>query len=405
MSFLLKMSFRNILRNPARTAITSLAVIAGVAMMILGWGFIDGMDENALRSSAWSMTGEVLLRPDGYPTDGRTLPLDEAEIPPDPAALQAAHPGTAAAPRVQFFGRLVAGRDATRVVGVAYDPALDPVVFPREHWRLEGRWPAEGAAELVVGARLLSQLDLKAGDTVFLESRTVDGAHNALTYTIVGAVTTDNSWADGIAVWLTMASADQLLLLQGRRTHIALTVPGAPEDAAAAIAPAVPGWSARTVAQECVDLLELNAFRRRAMSFMVLIIMTIAATGITNSVLMAAFERVKEIGALRALGMTRRSVAAMFLLEGLALGLLAGGLGALIGSSAVLYWQQDGIVLGDEVMSGAGEMAVSARLYTRFSWAATLGSLAFAVIIAELAVLYPTWFASQLNPADAVRAE
>ena len=53
---------------------TSIAVVAGVAMMILGWGFIDGLDENVLRSSSTSMTGEILLRPDDYPSDGRTLP-------------------------------------------------------------------------------------------------------------------------------------------------------------------------------------------------------------------------------------------------------------------------------------------------------------------------------------------
>ena len=404
--FLLKMSFRNVLRNPARTGITTLAVIAGVAMMIFGWGLIDGLDENVLRASATSTTGEVLLRPDGYPVDGRTLPLDQAVLPPDTQALIAALPEVrAVAPRAEFFGRLIAGRDASRVMGIAYDPVLDPVVFPRENWHIEGRWPQGDAAELVVGSRLLKLLSLKLGDSVFLEARTVDGAHNALTYTIIGSLTTDNSQIDALSVWLAMPSAEQLLLLNGRRTHIALLTDAEPAATAAALPAKIPGWAPRTVTEECQDLLELNDFRRRAMSFMVVIIMAIAATGITNSVLMAAFERVKEIGALRALGMTRWGVAAMFLLEGLALGLLAGGIGALIGGSAVLYWQEDGILLGEEVMSGAADMAVSAKLYTRFSWTATLGSVAFAVLISEIAVLYPTWFASQLNPADAVRAD
>ncbi len=401
--FLLKMSFRNVLRNPARTGITSLAVIAGVAMMIFGWGIIDGLDENVLRASSTSATGEVLLRPAGYPVDGRTLPLDQAALPPE--ALSALPGISAVAPRAEFFGRLIAGRDASRVMGIAYDPALDPVVFPRENWRIDGRWAQGDAAELVVGSRLLKLLSLKVGDSVFLEARTVDGAHNALTYTITGSLTTDNAQLDGLSVWLAMPSAEQLLLLNGRRTHIALLTDDDPAAAAAAVTAKIPGWSPRTVTEECQDLLELNDFRRRAMSFMVVIIMAIAATGITNSVLMAAFERVKEIGALRALGMTRWGVAAMFLLEGLALGLLAGGIGAIIGSGAVLYWQEDGILLGDEVMSGAADMAISAKLYTRFSWAATLGSVAFAVLISEIAVLYPTWFASQLNPADAVRAD
>ncbi|HNC94883.1 MAG TPA: hypothetical protein PKW90_02100, partial [Myxococcota bacterium] len=82
MWFLLRLSFRNVLRNPGRTAITSVAVVAGVALMILGWGLVDGVDENVLRASSQTMTGDVLLRPVDYPTDGTSFPLDKAKAIP-----------------------------------------------------------------------------------------------------------------------------------------------------------------------------------------------------------------------------------------------------------------------------------------------------------------------------------
>ncbi len=399
MFFLLRLSFRNVMRNPGRTMITSVAVVAGVALMILGWGLVDGVDENVLRASSRTVTGDVILRPVDFPTDGSSYPLDKATAPPPISATLAE-----VAPRVFFQGRLVAGADSTRVTGIAYDPDLDPKVFPREFWRMEGGWPAAGALEAVVGSRLARVLGVHTGDSVILEARTQAGAMNALTYRVSGLVTTDNSWVDGTAVWLPMPLAEELLVLGGLRTHLALKLKrGTAEEALAALN--TPGWTAHTVREECADILELNNFRRRAIVFLVFVIMAIAATGITNSVLMGAFERVREIGALRALGMDRVGIASLFLFEGLIMGLIAALIGAALGAGLVLRWQTNGFVLSDDMMENAGQMAVGSEIYTRFSWDMTVGSVLFALLIAQLASIYPMIFATRLNPADAVRAE
>ncbi|HND30651.1 MAG TPA: ABC transporter permease [Myxococcota bacterium] len=399
MWFLLRLSFRNVLRNPGRTAITSVAVVAGVALMILGWGLVDGVDENVLRASSQTMTGDVLLRPVDYPTDGTSFPLDKAKAIPTISPVLAD-----VAPRAFFQGRLVAGTDSTRVTGLAYDPDLDPKVFPRENWRIEGAWPSPGALELVVGSRLSRILGIHVGDSVILEARTQAGAMNALTYRVSGLLSSDNSAVDGSVVWLPMPLAEDLLILGGLRTHVALKLKqGTADEAVASLT--TPGWTARTVRQECADVLELNNFRRRAIVFLVFVIMAIAATGITNSVLMGAFERVREIGALRALGMDRTDIAALFLFEGLTMGLLSALVGAVIGSGLVLRWQTHGFVLSEDMMQNAGQMAMGAEIYTRFSLQMTIGSVVFALIIAQLASIYPMIFATRLNPADAVRAE
>jgi len=375
--------------------------VVGVAMMILGWGLVDGLDENFLRASSQVLTGDVLLRPEDYPIDGSGWPIDKAVPPPDLSPLKDYGPTSA---RTLFQGRLINGPDAARVVGVAYDPKTDPEVFPREKWKMQGRWPQEGANEVVIGDRLADLIGAKLDSDLVFEARTWPGAMNALTYHVVGLVHTDSAQLDANGCWIPMPLAEELLQLEGRRTHIALKLEhGSPEAAAEAWKGA--GWKARTVRQECADLLEINDFRRRAISFMVLVIMLIAATGILNSVLMAAFERIKEIGTLRALGMTTRNVATMFLVEGVAMGLVAGIAGAILGSAAVLYWQKDGILLGEDVMKMSADMAVSAYIYTKFSWPPVIGSVFFALVVAWLATLYPTWVATRMSPADAVRSE
>ena len=152
-------------------------------------------------------------------------------------------------------------------------------------------------------------------------------------------------------------------------------------------------------------MLALNTIRRRALIVLVFVIMAIAGTGIANTVVMAAYERIREVGTVMALGMPKREIRALFLLEGAVMGLTAGLLGAILGGAAVLYFQESGITLGESAISASGSMPISAYIYTHFRWAPVFGSLFFGVGIAVAASLQPANYAANLVPADAVRAE
>jgi putative ABC transport system permease protein len=120
---------------------------------------------------------------------------------------------------------------------------------------------------------------------------------------------------------------------------------------------------------------------------------------------MAAFERVREIGTLLALGMPRSQVRILFLMEGAVLGFGGGALGASLGALLVYHWQVNGFSIGDEVMTASGSMAVSQYVYTQFGWGPTLLSVGFGAFIAVAASIWPANNASKIIPADAVKAD
>lgn len=398
--FLFSLAMRNLVRNLRRTVITALAVIFGVAIMIFGWGLVDGLDENFIRAAAWTTTGDVLLRPEGYPTDGLSWPLESTKPMPDVAGkVQGKVTG-----RTFFQARLTNGPESSRVTGIAYDAETDPLVFPRENWKLQGRWPTKGATEIVVGTALARLLRIELDKPVVVEARTLPGALNALTYTVVGIVQTDNNQLDNLGLWIEAGAADELLLLDGRVSHVAVKLDrGEPEEVVGALA--TPGWTASTVREEVKDLLAVNTIRRVAIGILVVVIMLIAGLGIANTVIMAAYERVREIGTLLALGMRRQDVGRLFLVEGLVLGVVAGLVGATLGVAIVLSLQEKGIILPNEVLAASRDVAMSAAIYTKFRWPPVLGALLFAGVVAEIASIIPARFASNLNPADAVRAD
>ncbi|MFT4975447.1 MAG: ABC-type lipoprotein release transport system permease subunit [Myxococcota bacterium] len=404
-SLIVSLALRNLTRNVRRTFITSAAVIAGVAVLIVGYGLMDGLDENVIRAQEDAVAGHVILRPAGYPDDGISHPVDAAV--PIGAELTAALTDdsrvVAWASRLWFQARIIHGADAVRIKGIAYDPDAEDTVFPRDEWELDGRWP-EDTSEVALGSGLARMLGVELGANVVLEARTKPGALNALPFTVSGIVSAHSPSVDALSVWMPLATAEELVLPGGTRSHIAVRVRRRGLAAPAAAALSVGGWEAHTAIEEVAGLLALNAFRRQAVSLVVFILMAIAATGIANTVIMAAYERVREVGTLRAMGMSQSAVRALFLVEGAVLGLFAGLLGAAVGAAVVAWFSANGIDIG-WVVNNLGEVSMSTVLYMHFSWQPVLFSVAFGLGISLLASLWPAQHAASLNPADAVRAD
>src|SRR5215207_3916919 len=104
------------------------------------------------------------------------------------------------------------------------------------------------------------------------------------------------------------------------------------------------------------------------MSFYVVldvIVMVVVAVVISNTLLMAVFERIREMGILAALGMKGRQIMLMFLLEAATLGIAGVVVGVVLGSAGVAYLATVGIYIGD-VASSAGTMAVGSTIYAHF---------------------------------------
>jgi ABC-type antimicrobial peptide transport system permease subunit len=141
------------------------------------------------------------------------------------------------------------------------------------------------------------------------------------------------------------------------------------------------------------------------MSFYVIldfIVMLIVAVVIANTLLMAVFERIREMGILAALGMKGRQIMLMFLLEAATLGIAGILVGVVLGSAGVAYLATVGIYIG-EIASSAGGMAVGSTIHAHFV-PVTFASLAFwTLVVILLASLYPAWFAIRREPADALR--
>lgn len=132
------------------------------------------------------------------------------------------------------------------------------------------------------------------------------------------------------------------------------------------------------------------------------IIFLVALVIINNSMLMATMERVGEIGTMRAIGAQRGFVLSMFLIETLALGVLSGGAGALVGAGLVTWLGQVGIPASNDALV---VLFAGPRLYPQVAlW--HLGAAVVVILVVSLgSTLYPAWVATRVQPVEAMRGK
>jgi putative ABC transport system permease protein len=125
----------------------------------------------------------------------------------------------------------------------------------------------------------------------------------------------------------------------------------------------------------------------------------VAALGVANTMMMAIYERTREIGVLKALGASRREIRAMFTVEAGLIGLIGGFFGLILGTllGRLVDWIAHRYLLNEGV-TGIGQLSVVPL------WLA-LGSLVFAALIGIVAGLYPAARAAKLDPVTALRHE
>jgi ABC-type lipoprotein release transport system permease subunit len=144
------------------------------------------------------------------------------------------------------------------------------------------------------------------------------------------------------------------------------------------------------------------AFARAVLYIAIIIIFTIALVIINNALVMATLERVREIGTLRAIGAQRRFILSMLVVEAVVIGLLFGGLGAVVGAVIVKVIAAVGIPATSDV---AFFFFSGPRLRPFLSPVNVVAAFVIVLFVATVSSFYPAWLAMRVTPRQAMQEE
>jgi ABC-type lipoprotein release transport system permease subunit len=330
------------------------------------------------------------------------------------AALAERFRGAHASPRLIGDGLMQSARRAARIALVGMYPEAESHVSVVARSFTEGGFPVEtdgvGArrlAQVAIGGALAEQLRVRLGDKVVVHT---PGESGLGAFRVSGIFRTSSSSFDKTHVFVQLAEAQRLLELPGRVTEVAISL-----DDPRRIA-ALQSFVRHGVAEQAPDaevevltwqereprlaaMLELMANTKWIAYAAVFVGM---AFGIANALLMAVYERIREFGVLRSLGLPAHHLVFLVLFESLLLTLGGALLGLAIGTGAVFVLGKVGLDL-TRFSQSLAEYGIPSVLRLQLDVRDLVSPLALAGVTALVAAAWPAWKAARLRPAEAVR--
>jgi ABC-type lipoprotein release transport system permease subunit len=402
----LRLAWRNIWRHRRRTIIIVLAMGLSLALMMFYDGLIDGFNQAIAGNAVRVLGGNIQVHAAGYRAKVDSNPLlpltDEATV--IKAAL--AQPDVIAAARRIQTGGLVSNREGAfplNIIGI--DPEAEASVSLIAEHIVEGRYvEASDEDQVLIGKGLADALSIKVGDRVTMVGSDIHKQNRQRTMTVIGIYDIGIPSMEKGTVYISLAEAQNLFGLRDQSTEVQITLKAVGQESAvvAALSPTLPGYEVESWERTYPELGSAINSKSAVMDIFSVIIVMIAGIGILNLLLMAVYERTREIGLLGAMGLKPRQIAATFILEGMLIGVvgaLAGiGMGLMLnlglGQVGMDYSQFAGIT---EYMA-----LISGRIYPTLGTSKLAGRAAVVVIIAALAALIPALIAARREPSEAL---
>jgi putative ABC transport system permease protein len=405
MGKLVRMAWRNVWRNKRRTLIAWVAITLGLVFLAFMDGSIAGFQQAIFGNAVRLQGGNVQVHAPGYREKAKRLPL--LPLVDADAVVQAARaqPQVVAASRRINTGGFVSSREATMPVMISgIEPELEAPVGLLAQNTARGRYLAAGDQDLIlIGQAMAAQLKVDVGDRITLLGRATHEQMRRRTMTVVGVYDLGLPEAEKEMVYISLAEAQTLFDLRDQATEVvvALQSVGQEKIVVTALQAALPAYEVASWQELNPEMNQSLQVDKQVMGIFGLVVLLIAGVGILNLMLMAVFERTREIGLLAAMGLKRHEILGLFLLEGVLIGLLGALVGCVLGGLVVVVIGQVGIKLS---IAGMGEMMglLGDRLYPTLRIDLLLERALTVAVIAALASLYPAWQASRREPAEAL---
>jgi ABC-type lipoprotein release transport system permease subunit len=404
------MAWRNMWRNWRRTLIATVAIILSMILLIFFQAFMDGMDQSIYGNAVRLYGGNVLIHAPGYREKSTRLPMLPLENVDAVLAVVRSQPNVLAASRRINTGGLISNRDASHAVNItAIEPGIEAPISLAAENLVAGRFlTPEDRDNILIGRALAEHLNVSVGDRVSLLGRRKDGSMRQRSMTVVGIFDLGLGEAEKGLVFINLPTAQTLYNLRDQVTEVAVVLEkiGQEDTLIKGIAPRFPNHEVNSIYTLRPEFGEALNIDRVIGLLLGGIMLLMGAIGILNLMLMAVFERTREMGVLAAMGMKGRQVMGLFVLEGAFIGLVGALIGCVISWLLVAWLNQVGIDFSSLYtdLEEAGEIyaLMGTKLYPAISAITIIIYGLAAVVVAGLAALYPAWQASQQEPAESL---
>lgn len=407
MKFLISLAWKNILRYKRRTLLTFILLSVSMMMFIVMDGMFVGIDRMTMQNYVNFETGHFKILSSKYDEDapysvsnmiaGSDSLMDE---------LGKEDFVIAQTRRVQFLAEIDNGIDSTPCLVNGIDRATDHLVFTTTNFLVDGQFPVEEGSALL-GFELAKNLGLEVGSLFYLTFRNGQGMIDSVSFTVTGLLNAPSPIVNSSGVYISLAESLRLLNLDGA-TEISLLVKDPTQTAGILpqLKKKVGDLTLKSWDEMSKDVTALMDTKKKFSYLFIVALLTIAVVGIVNTMLMSIFEKTREIGMLKAIGMSNREILFLFMSEGFLIGSIGGLCGVLVGAFLNSLLVTYGIDYGS-MTKGATDMMSNLRMenivYSAWNPKALIFGFLICPFLGIVASYLPAKKATQMQAVDCLR--
>lgn len=406
MMLFLRLAWRNVWRQRRRTFLIAIGMGVTMAMLVLYDGVVAGFEQAIYGNAIQLLGGNVQVHAPGYSEELSRKPLLPLNDPDAVVRAAESQPEVIAASKRILTGGMVTNREgafAVSIVGV--ETNKESQISPVSDNISMGRYlePDDGDM-IVIGQGLATAMEIEVGDRITMVGSSKNEQTRQRTMTVVGIYDVGVPTVEKTTIYLSLNEAQQLFGLEGQVTEVVVSLKqiGQEPGVMNAINKSAPGYEVASWETSIPELKQTLEMKTGVMGVFGVFMLGIVAIGILNLLMMAVFERTREIGVIGALGLKPRQITVIFLLEGILIGVMGAVLGAALGTAVNLvlgYYGLDYSAFADLTEYTA---LISGRIYSQLVPLKVFQHAVTVAVIAALAALYPAIQASRREPAEAL---
>ncbi|MBN1337698.1 MAG: ABC transporter permease [Bacteroidales bacterium] len=402
-------SWRNVWRNKLRSLVVIIAVTLGLVAGVFTTAFMKGMSEKRISDAIENEISHIQIHQKGFVSN-----LDFNLCFPDAGimlnTIQEMDQVIAASKRIVIGSMASSAEAGAGVIITGVVPSVESEVT-RIHQRIirgvyfrdyKRNHPA------VIGKKLAEKLNLDLEKKMILTLTDNTGQPLQAAFKIAGIYETDNTGYDEMHVFVKFDDLVSLTGFEAGSAHeiaVRLKENNRATETAGLLRQMFPGLQISDWHETSPELAYLSSMMDQYMYIFVLIILLALCFGIINTMLMAVLERVKELGMLMAVGMSKSRIFSMIMLESVFLSITGGLTGIISGYFLSKYYQHHDIPLPVQYAEGLRDIGYSPVVNTPVDLKMILVIALLVLVTGLFSSVFPAYKALKLNPADAIRSD
>lgn len=408
MSFLVKLGSKNIFRNTRRTILTISAVFFATLLIVVFKSYINGLFDNAFKNAIMVETGDVKISNKKYLEKEKLMPVeyyvDNASKHID--KFEDFENVDFVTPRIKIPVMISRDNKNYNALVLGINPEKEKRFNTLHKNIVKGSYLSANTDNMIVGDKLAEELNIKIGDKITLLSKTVYNSISIESFKVSGIFSYGITGLDSKVLFVPIEAARELTKMYKGATELFVMLKDREKDLLVEekLNQSLPEEYVAKSWKKQGNFYNMGKMANTIYNVIFFFFLVLAAFVIINTMMISVYEREREIGALTALGMAKKEVLSLFIVEAGILSLIGSFLGSTCGGVIAFILSKVGINLYQLGGGVTSQFNISDVIYLRPSIEIILFSFFFGSIVTIIFAIVPALRAVRVDPIKALRS-